>query len=364
MKIVKILSALVIIVVLAAWILTRLTLVYVPMGKAGVRIQQFSIFGSKGVVKKDFGPGWHRDLGPIDTWQLYDSTVQTLEMTRDPQRGDRMGRDDVQVQSADGYAVSVDVTVKYRIANGMAHKLYEDTGSGVKYKAIVRNQSERVCIGVFGEMKTEDFYNPEVRRAKAELVNDQLRLALESNYVEVIDVLIRDVQFDPEYEKKIRRKKLADQEVELNKSLAKSKGMAGKTQVIEAETVRKVRIITQERVSELVTLKAETDRSIATITADADKYARQKKADADLIAAQNGAKGKLLVKQAEAEGERLRNLAMMGAGGSVIVALEMARNIELKDLTISTLDIDLLDIDGMATRFGIPALKEQPKTKK
>ena len=94
-------------------------------------------------------------------------------MTRDPQRGSVKGRDDVQVQSADGYAVSVDVTVKYRIRADKAHKLYEDTGSGVKYKTIVRNEAQRACIGRFGQMKTEDFYNPQARREKAEEVKEK-----------------------------------------------------------------------------------------------------------------------------------------------------------------------------------------------
>jgi regulator of protease activity HflC (stomatin/prohibitin superfamily) len=354
MKIVKGLSLLVILLVIAAWIVTQMTLIYIPVGKVGVRIQQYSVLGSQGVIPKDFGPGWHRDLGPIDNWQIFNSTVQSLEMTRDPQRGDRVGRDDIQVQSADGYAVSVDITVKYRIQDGMAHKLYEDTGSGIKYKTIVRSESERVCIGVFGEMRTEEFYLSQVRRDKAREVKEQLTEALADNYVEVIDVLMRDVEFDPEYEKKIRRKTLADQEVELNKSQAEAKKMAGKTQVIEAETVRKVRVITQEKEAALITMRAQADREIATITANADRYATEKKSDADLVAAQKGAEGTLLVKEAEAEGERLRNRALVGAGGSVLVALETARNIDLSALTVSTLDIDLLDIDGMASRFGVP----------
>ena len=52
-----------------------------------------------------------------------------------------------------------------------------------------------------------------------------------------------NVEFDPEYELKIRKKKLADQEVELNKAMARAETMAGKTQVIEAETLKLVSVI-------------------------------------------------------------------------------------------------------------------------
>jgi regulator of protease activity HflC (stomatin/prohibitin superfamily) len=354
MKAIKTVSLVIIVLIVGSWVTINVVTVYVPVGMAGVRTQEYGVFGKKGVVPADFGPGWHRDLGPIDSWVFFDSTVQTLEMTRDPERGSVKGRDDVQVQSADGYAVSVDVTVKYRIMAGNAHKVYQDTGSGVKYKTIVRNEAQRACIGLFGAMKTEGFYNPMERRKTAEAVKGLLEESLRDNFVEVIDVLIRNVQFDPEYENKIRRKKLADQEVELNKSMARAEEMRGKTQVIEAETQKLISIIQKEKDAQLVKMQAETDRQIAKIIAEYEKYATEKQADADLIAAQMQAEGALLVRRAEAEGERLRNLAMEGVGGSTIVALEAARNLQLNEVTLSTMNIDFLDIDGMATKLGVP----------
>ncbi len=354
MKTIKMISVLIIVVAIGAYFIVKATLTHIPVGIVGVRTQEYAIIGKKGVVQEDFSPGWHRALWPIDSWQYFDSTVQTLEMTRDPKRGDRKGRDDVQVQSADGYAVSVDVTIKYRIKPGKTHKLYVDTGSGNRYKAIVRNEAEKTCIAQFGGMKTEDFYNPHVRRTVSQAALASLQGSLQDNYVEVLDLLIRDVQFDPEYERKIQTKKLADQEVEVNKSLQRSRRMQGKTDVIGAETKRLIKVIREEKKAELVLMQAEANVTIADIKAQSGKYATEKKADADVYAAKKDAEGHLLVKQAEAEGERLRNLAMQGVGGGIIVALEAAKNLNLVDVTISTVENDLLDIDGMATKLGAP----------
>jgi hypothetical protein len=163
------------------------------------------------------------------------------------------------------------------------------------------------------------------------------------------------VQFDPEYERKIQRKKLADQEVEYNKSKALAETMSGKTQVVEANTQRKLAVIKEEKEAEIVKMRAETEREIATIKADADRYATERRADADLVMAQRQAAGELLVKTAEAEGEKLRNQAMAGVGGSIIVALEAARNLNLADVVVSTFQIDPLDIEQMATKLGVPA---------
>ena len=41
------------------------------------------------------------------------------------------------------------------------------------------------------------------------------------------------------------------------------------------------------------------------------------------------------------------------ARGSVIVALEAARNLNLADVTIPTMDTDLLDIDGTVQKLGL-----------
>ena len=106
MKSIKALSIIVIVVILGGWITVESLTIHIPIGQTGVRIQQYGILGTRGVILKDFGPGWHRDLGPIDLWVRYDSTVQTLEMTKEAQHGSVKGRDDVEVQSVDGNRAS------------------------------------------------------------------------------------------------------------------------------------------------------------------------------------------------------------------------------------------------------------------
>ncbi|MFC1468138.1 SPFH domain-containing protein, partial [Verrucomicrobiota bacterium] len=319
MKIIRTICALITLLIIGFWVVLHSLTIDIPIGQVGVRIQQFAIFGKQGLVAKDYKPGWHMNRGPIDKWMTFDSTVQTLEMTRDPHSGSSQGVDDIKVQSADGYAISLDVTVKYHIIEGQAHQLYQQIGAGTKYKVIVRNEAQKACMGAFGQMKTEDFYNPEERRRTATSVHEQLNRAMNPKGLKVVDVLIRSVQFDPEYENKIRRKKLADQEVELNKSMAAAEQMSGKTQVIEAETKKLVQIVIEEKSAELIRMKAETDLQMASIKADYDRYAKEKRADADLVAAQKNAEGTLKVRTAEAEGERMRNEALQGSGGDILV---------------------------------------------
>lgn len=364
MKIIRTISVAVTLLIIGSWLVLKLLTIDIPIGQVGVRIQQYAFFGKQGLVPRDYKPGWHLDRGPIDKWLLFDSTVQTLEMTRDPVYGSERGIDDIKVQSADGYAISLDVTVKYQIIKDKAHQLYQQIGAGTKYRVIVRNEAQKACMGAFGQMKTEDFYNPSERRDAANTVYDGLNSALKPKGIEVLDVLIRSVQFDPEYENKIRRKKLADQEVELNKSMAKAEEMSGKTQVIEAETKKLVEIVVKEKEAELIRMQAEADLEIASIKAEYERYMKERNADADLIAAQKEAEGTLKVRKAEAEGERLRNAALQGHGGDIIVALEAARNLDIEHVDVSSLEIDFLNIDDMVEKLGAGELRKMnPKEK-
>ena len=350
MKTINTLSMIVIVAFIVIYLIVKSTIIYIPMGNVGVRIQEIGILGARGLIEKDYGPGWHRNFWLIDKWGQFDSTVQTLEMTQFPFYGDLQRKDDIQVQSSDGYSISLDVTVKYRIKEGMAHKLFQQSRNN--YREIVKNEARNACMKVFGTMKTENFYNSKERKEKSFEAKNMLAKNLEDNYIDVIDLLIRNVQFDPEYENKIRKKKLADQEVELNKSMKKAEEMRGKTQMTEAETSKLLNVIIKEKEAELVKMEAATNREIAKIKADYEKYYTEKCADADLIESRMKAEGNLLIKQAEAEGEKLRNQAMQGVGGSTIVALEAAKNLNLGNMMVSTQETDFLNLDKMADKLG------------
>jgi len=372
MKIIKYLSVLVILGVAMVFLTTHFFLIRVELGEVGVRTQQYAFLGDKGVVKEDFGPGYHRNLPLLDTWNVFDATVQTTEFTTQQERREskrllgflssstkryldtspETGPEQIELKSKDGYSVKLDITVKYRITPEEAFELYQKFNSEAGYKSIVRDQVQEVIRSVFGEITTEQFYNPEVRREKSELCHEQLAGVLNERNMDLVSILIRDIRFDPSYERKILDKKLADQDVELNKSRALAEEKKGETNRIDAETGAKVQVIQQELRSEQLTIKAETDKTIAQINADARLTAAKLRADADLYKAELEAKGQLLEKQATAEGERLKAEALNAVGGQNLVAYEIVKNLELEDITVSTLQYDFLDVHSILERVG------------
>ena len=375
MKSINFAATLVIVMIAGLFLCFRFVLIRIEIGDVGVRTKQYAVLGAKGVEEKDFGPGWHRNLPLVDTWNVFDSTVQTTEFTTDAVRKENVrllrsilrrgnlssgyeknvpstGPEQIELKSKDGYTVKLDVTVKYRIAPGKVYKLYEAFEEEFRYKGIVRDQVQNTMRNVFGTMITEQFYDPEVRRIKTDETFIALSDDLMKNNVELISILIRDITFDPTYERKILDKKLADQDVELNKSLAVAEEKKGLTNKINAETEAKVQVIGEEKKGQQLRMKAETDRQIAQIAADARLTVARLTADADLYAAQKTAEGSLMERQAEAEGERLKAMALGAAGGANLVALEAVRQLKLDRAVVSTWDVDFLDIEGMIEKLG------------
>ncbi len=336
----------------------------VGVDQVGVRTIIWGV--KRGIVQRDYGPGWHRAITAIDQWDLYDSTVQTLELAKEPSRMGHDERKEAAIRTADDYDVSADIIIKYQIKKGGAWRLRQDIGVGERYKIIVENETRDIARSVLGRMVERDLYNPEEKRTRQAEFKAQLMERLAPRHVDIIDVLILELRFDPQLERKIKNIKLAELDNVLNKSKALAAEQRGITQTIDADTEAIAQKITGDKERAITVLDAETTKATIELLAEADKYLIQRKAEGDLYKQQRKAEGNLLIKQSLAEGERLRREAIAGMGGDIIVALEAARNVNLADVNISSLDINLLDVDDMATRLGVSdtkgRLRVDPKT--
>lgn len=348
MRMLRLFSVGVLVLVIGALIL-RMLVVKIEPGTTGVVNAEWT----GGLVEKDFGPGYHWSVGPLHTWSIYDTTVQTLHMVRDQNQGHGDVYSALLVKSKEGADVTLDVTLKYRIANGKAWQVRKDQGSGDLYKRLVSNLARDVMRVALGGLQTEAFYKAADRKAVATSMEAALRARLAEIHVELVSILIRDLEFDPRFQERIKEKTLASQQIELNKAKSRAAEARGKTNKIEAETEAKVVVINQQKEKTLITLRAENDKKIQAITADYRKTVTETKSDADLYAAVKEAEGVKLLKEAEARGEALRREALAGAGGSVLVALELVRNLKLGEMVLSTQAVNPLDVETLLDRLGV-----------
>ena len=329
----------------------RVCIIKVGVDQVGVKTVVWGI--KRGIVKRDFRAGWHRNVPGTVQWEIYDSTVQTLEMTQE--HAGTFGhdeRDPLKVRTRDDYDVSADLIIKYRVKPSEAWMLRRDIGSTERYKQIVENEARDIARSVFGKMGELDLYNPYEKRKRALEGRKMHNKRLKSRHVQVIDWLILDIRFDPGLDRKIKSIKLAELEEILNISKGKAANQRGITQTIDAETEAVAMEIAGDKKGKITVMEARTDNKIIEIMAKANQYMVEKVAGGDRYKAEKIASGTYLIAKAEADGEKLRREAMTGPGGNMIVAMEAAKNMNMKNLVLSTQDIDFLDINQMIARFG------------
>ena len=329
----------------------KFMIIRIDIDKVGVKT---SVWGVKrGVVQKDYKPGWHRYIRRIENWDIYDSTVQTMNFTREARTPDgKIESRELPIRTVDDYNVTVDIIIKFQIQRGKAHKIREEIGPGNRYKGFIASDIREVSRNVLGKMTEKDLYNPDQKRKRAAEAKQLLAVAFENRHINIIDFLILDMRFDPQLERKIKNVKLAELDQVLNISKERAVNQRGITQTIDATTEALAEKIQSNKDGKIVSLNAEMVTKVTEILADANKFLIEKKAEGNLYKEERRAAGELLIARAKAEGERLRRKAMTGAGGDLIVALEAARNINLDDVVVSTQDVDLLDIDKMIDKLG------------
>ncbi len=322
-------------------------------GQTGVLTKEWG----SGLQKEDYPPGYYLNLGPLHTWNVMDTTVQTLNLLRSTQRkrGNQTGprpNPPLKVKSSDGADVTLDITVKYRVVPGLAWQVFKGQGGSDGYKLRVASRTKNTLISGLGKLKTEAFFDPAHRKSTQDLMETQLRAELKKIDVELIAILIRDVDFQASFNDKIKAKTLTKQKAELEIAKTHAAEKTGETNEIRAQTGAKVAVIQQTLVKTITEMQAENDKRVKKVTADFEKYVVETQSEADLYAQQKQAEGIKLTKDAEARGEALKREALTGQGGSTLVALRVAENLQLGEMLISTQLVNPLDLDQMMRSLG------------
>jgi len=310
--------------------------------EVGVRTRKMAFIGSKGVEDRVYAPGATYFFLPfINDWNVFDTKLQNLEMTYSQVRGDRKSRDDLVLKTIDGNDISLDVIIAYRIdANKAPHILqYVARDDATLRDKIVRTVARSKPRDIFGELKTEAFYVADAREAQSGKAREALQEILGPMGIIVEKVLTNDYRFNPEYQKAIEDKKVADQQVEKNKSAQHA--------------------ATEEYKRKLEEARGEVNKMVA----DADGQYLKDKIEADVYQEQQQLLAKAIQAEgiAEATGIQEMNNALAGSGGEAIVKLRIAEAIQGKRIILlpvseGGMNLKTTDINRLIETLGIKAL--------
>ena len=310
--------------------------------EVGVRTRKMAFIGSKGVEDRVYAPGATYFFLPfINDWNVFDTKLQNLEMTYSQVRGDRKARDDLVLKTIDGNDISLDVIIAYRIdANKAPHILqYVARDDATLRDKIVRTVARSKPRDIFGELKTEAFYVADAREAQSGKAREALQEILGPMGIIVEKVLTNDYRFNPEYQKAIEDKKVADQQVEKNKSAQHA--------------------ATEEYKRKLEEARGEVNKMVA----DADGQYLKDKIEADVYQEQQQLLAKAIQAEgiAEATGIQEMNNALAGSGGEAIVKLRIAEAIQGKRIILlpvseGGMNLKTTDINRLIETLGVKAL--------
>ncbi|MCB2146851.1 MAG: prohibitin family protein [Deltaproteobacteria bacterium] len=310
--------------------------------QVGVRTRKLGLFGPKGVEEQVYAPGATYFFLPfINDWNVFDTKLQNLEMTYSKIRGDRRSQDDLVFKTIDGNDISLDVIIAYRIDASKAPYIlqYVARDDVTLRDTIVRTVARSKPRDIFGELKTEAFYVAEARETQSNKAKDALQQILGPMGIVVEKVLTNDYRFNPEYTKAIEDKKVADQQVEKNKSAQHA--------------------ATEEYKRKLEEAKGEVNKMVA----DADGQYLKDKIEADVYQEQQQLLAKAIQAEgiADAKGIQEMNNALAGSGGEAIVKLKIAEALQGKRIILlpvseGGMNLKTTDINRLIETLGVKSL--------
>ncbi len=281
------------------------------------------------VSDKPLGVGYHFYNRWITDMVIY--KVAARAYPSDTLSSEESKKYTLELKTNDGQNVEVDLTIIFALDAQSVPLLHQQVGSNYEDQILlpqIRSEA-RLAIGSFS---AEEIYQGKVRDTMQQEIKQKLTDALvKYPAIHIHDALIRQFQFSSDFQKAIEQKKLAGQQVEINKNRALAQEEEAKRQEAEARG-GKLKAVQE----------AEGRAQSAKIEADANRYKLEQEAA-----------GNLARLKANAEGQKL--LADALGGGQNVVALKFAENLsdklQIYGYPVGQQTTSIMDVSGVFSKM-------------
>lgn len=247
-------------------------LVFIEPNERGVVIS--AVPGASGVRQAVLQPGLNWIIPFFERVVTYSISRQTYTMSIASEEGNIAGDDSVEARTADGQVVHVDASVIFAIDPGQIVQLHIDWQS-TYVDGLVRAQARGVIRDAVSQYDVQSVYSTR-RQEMVDLITQELARIFNDEGFLLIDFVVRNITFSPEYAASVEAKQVAEQ-----------------------LSQQAVFVVEQRR------QEAEQVRQAAQGQADAAVIAAEGDALSVVIAAEAAAEARLIQAQAEAEALRL-----------------------------------------------------------
>ena len=306
-----------------ACFITVLTFGWVNVHPTEVAVEVNKVAGKISEMPK--GVGYHFYNRWVTDMVVY--RVNTRAFPSDTKGNEASKQYNLDLKTNDGQNISVDMTVLYALRGNEVPKLHQLVGPNYEDQILLPEVRSEARLAI-GRYPAEQLYQGTVREEVQSVMKAKLTESL-AQYpaIQIQDALIRHFEFSPEFERAIEQKKLAAQQVEINKNRAFAQEEEAKRQEAEARGMKLKAL--QE---------AEGRAQSAKIEADAERYKLEQEAA-----------GKLALYKSEAEGKRLMADAL--GGGHNVVALKWAEmlppHLQVWGVPTGDQNTSLMDVSGI-----------------
>jgi regulator of protease activity HflC (stomatin/prohibitin superfamily) len=246
---------------ITAAILTSVSagLVFIQPEERGVVI---SAVAPKGYRETALQPGLRWIIPFFENVKLYPISRQTYTMSIAPNEGQVQGDDSITARTADGQQVTVDSSVIYAVDPDRVIQLHiewQDRYTTDLVRPLSRG-SIRDAISQFG---IEQVYSSKRDELK-QMINNELATKLDQNGLILLDFVLRNITFSPEYAASVEQKQIAEQQAQQAKFVVEQRKQ-------EAEQARQV----AQGAADAVVIRAKGDAQSRLIQANAEAQALQ-----------------------------------------------------------------------------------------
>jgi hypothetical protein len=264
----------------------------------------------------------------IQDLYILDKSEQSTPMTSANISAEYPQGNPVILKTRDGGDVSLDLIIQYRLISKLADKIVQNTGKGDVFKEKwIRDYAKTICRYEFGELEIGEFPDSKKRRLKTEEATKELDRLLNPHGIMMTSLNFIDYRYYREYAEKIQERRIADKEVEEQRSRGKA-AKENQERVVTEET-KKLDVAVSRFSGQLYNMEIEAKAEAAKVKQEGIAYLlkAQFDADAEYERLKKEAEAILAVREAEAAGILALSDAYDGDGGRNLVKLEYAKRL-------------------------------------
>jgi regulator of protease activity HflC (stomatin/prohibitin superfamily) len=252
-------AAAILVAAISALLVTTLSagLVFIQPEERGVVI---SAVAPKGYREQPLQPGLRWIVPFMESVKTYPISRQTYTMSRVHAEGQVAGDDSIDARTADGQVVTIDASVIFAIDPNQVIQVHIDWQN--RYvDELVRPVSRGVIRDAVSQYGVQDVYSTK-RGEMTQQISKGMSEALQSNGLTLVEFVLRDISFSPEYAASVEQKQIAEQQAQQAKFVVEQRKQ-------EAEQARQV----AQGLADASVIKAKGEAQARLIGAQAESQA-------------------------------------------------------------------------------------------